>query len=173
MLSNAVCSLIAHDKITTTLVKAKEIRRLADRMVTYGKIGTLHTRRLAIATLHQVDIVAKLFSDTAKRFTERNGGYTRIIKLGPRRGDGAELAILQFVESDEETAARKKAEDAAKAEANAKAAAEAEAEAPTAEVEAPKEESEAPKEEAPAAETPEAEAPKEEASEAEAPKADN
>lgn len=171
MLSNAVCSLIAHDKITTTLVKAKEIRRLADRMVTYGKIGTLHARRLAIATLHQVDIVAKLFSDTAKRFTERNGGYTRIIKLGPRRGDGAELAILQFVESDEETAARKKAEDAAKAEANAKAAAEAEAEAPTAEVEAPKEE--APEAEAPKEEASEAEAPKEEASEAEAPKADN
>ena len=105
MLANAVCSLIDHGRITTTLVKAKEIRRLADRMVTYGKEGSLHKRRLAIATLGNVDLVHKLFADVAPQFKERNGGYTRIMKLGPRRGDGAEMCILEFVESDEVVAA--------------------------------------------------------------------
>ena len=105
MLANAVCSLIDHGRITTTLVKAKEIRRLADRMVTYAKEGSLHKRRLAIAELHSVELVHKLFADVAPQFKERNGGYTRIMKLGPRRGDGAEMCILEFVESDEVVAA--------------------------------------------------------------------
>ena len=122
MLSNAVCSLIEHGRIQTTLVKAKEIRRLADRMITYGKEGSLHKRRLAIAALlGQVEVVHKLFADIAPQFKERNGGYTRIMKLGPRRGDGAEMCILEFVESDEVVAAAKAAAEAPAAEEAPKA----------------------------------------------------
>ena len=121
MLANAVCSLIDHGRITTTLVKAKEIRRLADRMVTYAKDGSLHKRRLAIAELHSVELVHKLFADVAPQFKERNGGYTRIMKLGPRRGDAAEMCILEFVESDEVVNASKAAEEAPKAEEASKA----------------------------------------------------
>lgn len=113
LLANAVCSLIEHNRITTTLVKAKEIRRLADKMVTLGKEGTLHTRRLAIAKLHQVDKVHKLFAEIAPGFKERPGGYTRLMKIGPRIGDGAEMCIVEFVESDEVVAAAKAAEAAA------------------------------------------------------------
>lgn len=127
LLSNAVCSLIEHGRITTTLVKAKEIRRVADRMVTYAKVGTLHTRRLAIATLHQVELVGKLFDEIAPQFKERNGGYTRIMKLGPRRGDAAEMCIIEFVESDEVVAARKQAgAEAAAAETSSEEAPKAE-----------------------------------------------
>ncbi len=133
LLANAVCSLIEHGRITTTLVKAKEIRRVAEKMVTYGKIGTLHTRKLAIATLHQVDKVRTLFDVIAPGFKDRPGGYTRIMKLGPRIGDAAEMAIIEFVENDATVAARRKeapvaAEEAPVAEAPA-------AEAPAAEAE--------------------------------------
>lgn len=113
LLANAVCSLIEHGRITTTLVKAKEIRRVAEKMVTFGKIGTLHTRKLAIATLHQVDKVRTLFDVIAPGFKDRPGGYTRIMKLGPRIGDGAEMAIIEFVENDATVAARKAAPAAA------------------------------------------------------------
>ena len=116
MLANAVCSLIQKNRIVTTLVKAKEIRRVADSMVTFAKQGTLHARRIAIARLHQPDTVKTLFDVVAPQYKERNGGYTRIMKLGPRRGDAAEMAIIEFVESDEVVAARAKA-DAAAAEA--------------------------------------------------------
>ncbi len=125
LLANAVCSLIEHGRIKTTLVKAKEIRRVAEKMVTFGKIGTLHTRKLAIATLHQVDKVRTLFDVIAPGFKERPGGYTRIMKLGPRIGDAAEMAIIEFVENDETVKARNaapaaeaapKAEEAPKAE---------------------------------------------------------
>ncbi|MBP5638392.1 MAG: 50S ribosomal protein L17 [Victivallales bacterium] len=109
LLANAVCSLIEPNRITTTLVKAKEIRRLADKMVTLGKEGTLHTRRQAIAKLHQVDKVAKLFSEIAPGFAKREGGYTRLMKIGPRIGDGAEMCIVEFVENDEKAAAMNKA----------------------------------------------------------------
>ena len=136
LLANAVCSLIEHNRITTTLVKAKEIRRLADKMVTLGKEGTLHTRRLAIAKLHQVDKVAKLFSEIAPGFAKRNGGYTRLMKIGPRIGDGAEMCIVEFVENDEKAEALKKGEAAA-----------AEATAPAAEAAAPAEAMAAPVEE--------------------------
>ena len=141
LLANAVCSLIEHGRIKTTLVKAKEIRRVAEKMVTFGKMGleekdealkkskTLHARKLAIATLHQVDKVRTLFDVIAPGFKNRPGGYTRIMKLGPRIGDAAEMAIIEFVENDEAVAARKAASAA---------------EAPKAE-EAPKTEAEAPK----------------------------
>ena len=131
LLANAVCSLIEHGRITTTLVKAKEIRRLADKMVTFGKMAlneedeekkklkSLHARKLAIATLHQVDKVRILFDTIAPGFKNRPGGYTRIMKLGPRIGDAAEMAIIEFVENDETVAARKSAavvDEATKAE---------------------------------------------------------
>jgi len=115
MLANAVCSLIQHNRITTTLVKAKEIRRDADKAVTLAKQGTLHARRIAIARLHQPETVKTLFDVIAPQFKERDGGYTRIMKLGPRKGDGAEMAIIEFVESDEVVAARKNAAEAAEA----------------------------------------------------------
>ena len=128
LLANAVCSLIEHGRIKTTLVKAKEIRRVAEKMVTFGKIGTLHTRKLAIATLHQVDKVRTLFDVIAPGFKERPGGYTRIMKLGPRIGDAAEMCLIEFVENDETVKARKETPAAATEEAP-----KAEAEAPKAE----------------------------------------
>ncbi len=128
MLANAVCSLIQKNRIVTTLVKAKEIRREADKMVTFAKQGTLHARRIAIARLHQPDTVKTLFDVVAPQYKERNGGYTRIMKLGPRRGDAAEMAILEFVESDEVVAARAKTETAAAEAAEAPKAEEAKAE---------------------------------------------
>ena len=115
LLANAVCSLIEHGRIKTTLVKAKEIRRVAEKMVTFGKIGTLHTRKLAIATLHQVDKVRTLFDVIAPGFKERPGGYTRIMKLGPRIGDAAEMCLIEFVENDATVKGRKEAPAAAEA----------------------------------------------------------
>ncbi len=115
MLANAVCSLVEHRRITTTLTKAKEVRRYAEKMVTLGKAGTLHARRQAIAFMHQVDKVAILFNEIAPGFEKRNGGYTRMMKLGPRIGDAAEMCILEFVENDETVEARKAAAEAPKA----------------------------------------------------------
>jgi large subunit ribosomal protein L17 len=103
MLANMVSSLIEHGQIKTTITKAKEARRVADKMVTLGKKGDLHRRRLAVSKLRDKTAVKKLFDEIAPQYTERNGGYTRIIKLSRRLGDAAEMCILQFVESDEET----------------------------------------------------------------------
>ena len=97
MLANMVSSLIEHGQITTSLVKAREARRLADKMVTLGKKGDLHHRRLAISTLRKADMVAKLFAEIAPAYAGRQGGYTSIIKLGKRRGDACEMCILKFV----------------------------------------------------------------------------
>ena len=99
MLANLVSSLVLHGRVRTTLEKAKAARRLADRVITFGKKGTLHHRRLAIAALRQKDVVAKLFKDVAPQFQGRNGGYTRIIKLNQRIGDSAKLALLEWVET--------------------------------------------------------------------------
>lgn len=112
MLANMVSSLIEHGQIKTTITKAKEARRVADKMVTLGKKGDLHRRRLAVSKLRDKTAVKKLFDEIAPQYAERNGGYTRIIKLSRRIGDAAEMCILQFVESDE---AVKKAEKPAKA----------------------------------------------------------
>ena len=106
MLANMVCSLIEHGQITTSLVKAREARRVAEKMVTLGKKGDLHHRRLAISTLRKADMVAKLFAEIAPAYADRQGGYTSIIKLGKRRGDACEMCILKFV------AAEAKAEEA-------------------------------------------------------------
>ena len=97
LLANAVCSLIKNGRITTTLVKAKVIRQVADKMVTLAKSGTLADRRLAASRLHQEDMVKKLFVELAPQFSGRSGGYTRLMKVGPRIGDGAEMAIVEFV----------------------------------------------------------------------------
>lgn len=113
LLANAVCSLIEHNQIRTTLVRAKRIRQLAEQMVTLAKDGSLHARRNAIAKLHQTKAVKKLFDEIGPGFARRNGGYTRIIKLGPRIGDAAEMALLSFVEKDVEEEAPKTEEAAA------------------------------------------------------------
>jgi large subunit ribosomal protein L17 len=98
MLANLVASLVLHGRVRTTLEKAKAARRLADRVITFGKKGTLHHRRLALAALRQKDVVAKLFKDVAPQYQGRSGGYTRIIKLNQRIGDSAPLALLEWVE---------------------------------------------------------------------------
>jgi len=99
MLANLVCSLIKHRRVTTTLAKARAARSVAEKMVTLGKGGTLHDRRLAAARLHQEDAVRILFSEIAPTQKGRPGGYTRIVKLaGRRRGDAGEKAILEWVD---------------------------------------------------------------------------
>jgi large subunit ribosomal protein L17 len=98
MLANMVCSLIKHKRIQTTLAKAKAVRSVAEKMVTLGKKGSIHDRRLAAARLHQEDAVRILFNEIAPTQKERNGGYTRIIRLSQRQGDAAELAILEWVD---------------------------------------------------------------------------
>lgn len=114
MLSNLVCSLIIHKRVTTTLAKAKAARSVAEKMVTLGKSGTLHDRRLAASRLHQEDAVKILFNDIAPTQKTRNGGYTRIIKLLPRQGDAAEIAILEWTDlsANAESAEAKPAEAA-------------------------------------------------------------
>ena len=99
MLANLVCSLIKHRRVKTTLAKAKAARSVAEKMITLGKAGTLHDRRLASARLHQDEEAVKaLFNDIAPTQKERRGGYTRIVRLGQRQGDAAQLAILEFVD---------------------------------------------------------------------------
>jgi large subunit ribosomal protein L17 len=95
-LANMVCSLIEHRSIRTTVAKAKEARRHADKMVTLAKKGTLHHRRQALAFLRQTDAVNKLFAEIGKAHADRQGGYTRIVRVGNRRGDAAELVILEW-----------------------------------------------------------------------------
>ena len=98
MLANLVASLIIHKRIKTTLAKAKAAAPLAEKLVTLGKRGTLHDRRLAIAKIGQKDAVATLFKSIAPSFKDRKGGYTRIIKLGPRNSDSAKVALLEWVD---------------------------------------------------------------------------
>lgn len=137
MLANQVCSLIKEERIMTTVVKAKETKRLAEKMVTLGKKGTLEHRRRAIAILghadavHKGETVGKLFSEIADRYRERAGGYTRIIRLGTRRGDAAEMCYLEWVEAGSAGGPTKKRRGSKK-----KAAAKADAPAATETVEA-------------------------------------
>ena len=100
MLANMVCSLIKHRRVTTTLAKAKAVRPLAEKMVTLGKSGTIHDRRLAAARLHQEDAVRILFNEIAPTQKERRGGYTRIVKMAAqRRGDATQMAIIEWVDA--------------------------------------------------------------------------
>jgi large subunit ribosomal protein L17 len=96
MLRNMVTSLIEHDKIRTTDTKAKELRRLADRMISLGKRGDLHARRHAMRVIRDKTVAKKLFDEVAPRFKDVNGGYTRIVKVGRRHGDNAPLSIIEF-----------------------------------------------------------------------------
>jgi large subunit ribosomal protein L17 len=125
MLANLVASLIIHKRVKTTLAKAKAARPLAEKLVTLGKGGTLHDRRLAVAKIGQKDAVATLFKSIAPSFKDRHGGYTRIIKLGPRNSDSAPVALLEWVdfvavEEKAPAATTAKADKPAKAEKPAK-----------------------------------------------------
>ncbi len=97
MLRNQVTSLLREEKIETTVSKAKETKRMAEKMITLAKRGDLHARRQALAYVHDEEVVKKLFDEIGPKYADRNGGYTRVLKLGPRRGDGAEIAILELV----------------------------------------------------------------------------
>jgi len=97
MIRNMVTSLLAHERIVTTVPKAKEVRRIADKMITLGKRGDLHARRQALSFIRDSDVVAKLFAGLKDEYMDRNGGYTRIIRTGQRQGDAADMAILELV----------------------------------------------------------------------------
>ncbi len=117
LLANQVCSLIEHQRIKTTLAKAKAVRPLAEKMVTLGKKGSIHARRNALATLRQKTAVKKLFDQIAPRSTDRNGGYTRIVRLGQRKSDSAPMAFIEWVDATqaaEEKAAEEKGEKGTK-----------------------------------------------------------
>ena len=137
MLRNMVASLFENESIKTTEAKAKEVRKLAEKLLTWGKRGDLHSRRLALRYVSDAGLVKKVFETIAPRFEDRAGGYTRIIKLNQRRGDAALMVILELTEKgkevEEEKAARK-AKKEAKKEARLKA--EEEAAAMEAQVEA-------------------------------------
>lgn len=113
MFANMATSLITHEQITTTLPKAKELRRVVDRLITQGKKGELHNRRQAFAYLRDDAAVAKLFGAIAERYKDRAGGYTRVLKAGFRYGDSAPMAVIELVDRDADA---KGAEDKARAE---------------------------------------------------------
>jgi len=98
MYYNLTTELLKHERITTSEAKAKEVRRIAERVITLGKSGSLHSRRQAMAMSGDKKVVDKVFSELAQRYTQRNGGYTRILKLGPRLGDGTSMARIELVE---------------------------------------------------------------------------
>jgi large subunit ribosomal protein L17 len=118
MFSNMAASLLIHEQITTTLPKAKELRRIADKMITLGKKGSLHARRQAAAYLRDDEVLAKLFDTLAERYKDRPGGYTRVLKAGYRYGDSAPMAVIELVDRDPDA---KGAEDIARHEAEAEA----------------------------------------------------
>ena len=97
LLRNMAMSLFQHERITTTTARAKELRPYAERLITLAKRGDLHARRLAARRIADRDVLGKLFDDIAPRYSERPGGYTRILKLGNRKGDAAEMALIELV----------------------------------------------------------------------------
>lgn len=97
LIRNQVTSLFDNGRIQTTVTRAKETQKVAEKMITLGKTNTLHTRRQAASYIYKPSTVQKLFDEIAPEYAERNGGYTRVLKLGPRRGDGSEMAILELV----------------------------------------------------------------------------
>ncbi len=102
MFANMAAALVKHEQITTTLPKAKELRRVVDKLVSLGKRGDLHARRQALSTLRDRALVEKLFSTLAERYADRPGGYTRVLKAGYRYGDSAPIAIIELVDRDED-----------------------------------------------------------------------
>lgn len=114
MLRNMVTSFLKYEKVKTTDVKAKELRKVAEKMVTLGKRGDLHARRQALAFVRDPDVVAKLFSELSERYRQRPGGYTRIVKMGYRTGDNAPLSSVEFIDAvQKKKPAKKKAAPAA------------------------------------------------------------
>ena len=101
MFRNQLASLVEHEGIVTTLPKAKELRPIAEKMITQGRVDSVHSRRLVRRWLTDRDLIKKLFEEISPRYKDRPGGYLRITRLGPRKGDGAELARLDFVENDD------------------------------------------------------------------------
>jgi len=101
MFANMAASLIKHEQIVTTLPKAKEMRPIADKLITLAKRGNLHARRQAISQIRDVEMVRKLFDVLGPRYSERNGGYTRVMRAGYRYGDNAPVAVIEFVDRDE------------------------------------------------------------------------
>ena len=97
MLRGLVTYLLENGRLETTVYRAKEVRALADKMITLGKKNTLASRRQALAFITKEEVVVKLFNEIAPSYADRNGGYTRVLKIGPRRGDGAEMAIIELV----------------------------------------------------------------------------
>jgi large subunit ribosomal protein L17 len=97
IMANLATDLIVHEKVTTTAAKAKALRPYAEKLITKARKGDLHARRVVLKDIHDKAAVAKLFEEVAPRYEERQGGYTRITKLGPRRGDGAEEAVIELV----------------------------------------------------------------------------
>jgi large subunit ribosomal protein L17 len=118
-LRSLVTSFLERERITTTLAKAKAARPVAEKMITLGKEDTLHHRRRALRYIYKKDIVRKLFEDIGPRFAERPGGYTRIIKLAQRAGDGADMAVLEMVGKEFEKKTKKKESTSEKAKAAA------------------------------------------------------
>ena len=104
MLSNMMASLFINERITTTQTRAKELKRTAERVLTCAKKGDLHARRQVLRVIADKQVVAKLFDELGPRYKSRNGGYTRLIKLGPRRGDGAFMSIVELVDRPGATA---------------------------------------------------------------------
>ena len=100
MLRGMVTYLLENGSIETTLTRAKEVRSIAEKMITLGKKNTLASRRAALAYITKEDVVTKLFSEIAPKYANRNGGYTQIFKLGPRRGDAAEMAIIKLIDEE-------------------------------------------------------------------------
>jgi large subunit ribosomal protein L17 len=134
MLSNMVCALIEHEQIKTTLPKAKDLRTFADKMITLAKKDTLASRRQAFAFLRCEESVKKLFNELGKRYADRNGGYTRVLKAGFRYGDAAPMAIIEYVERNEDAkGAKQKAQVAAEKAVIAEMQKQMEAAAPKAE----------------------------------------
>ena len=97
MLRNQVTSLLRSGRIETTVTRAKETQRMAEKMITLAKRGDLHARRQVLAYVYDETVVKNLFEEIAPKYADRNGGYTRVLKMGPRRGDGAEIALLELV----------------------------------------------------------------------------
>jgi large subunit ribosomal protein L17 len=97
LLRGLTSELVQHERITTTLAKAKETRVVTEKLITHGKKGTLHHRRLALSQVPNKGVVKKVFDELAPKYAERPGGYTRITKLGPRQGDGAQMAVIELV----------------------------------------------------------------------------
>ena len=97
MLRGLTTALLANGKLVTTVAKAKEVRCIADKMITLGKTNTLHSRRQALSYITDKEVVYKLFEEIAPKYADRNGGYTKVLKMGPRRCDAAEMAIIELV----------------------------------------------------------------------------